>query len=178
MASMLIAAFDNHERADMAITELEDSGFDAEEMSVIARQADESDDETDERGKDMVEGAAGGAVTGGVVGGLAGLLIGAGVLPALGGLLIGGPIAAALGLGGAAAAAAVSGAVTGAAAGGLIGALTNVGLSEEQARNYNETIQEGGVVVIVPVAEDEVAEVRELFSKHGATQVDQFTMKK
>lgn len=169
MAQMIIAAFDERDMADKAVTELEEAGFDSEEMSVIVREAEETD--TGDDGSPVAEGTVGGATTGAVVGGLAGLLIGAGVLPALGGLLIGGPIAAALGLSGVAATA-VSGAVTGAAAGGLIGALTGLGLPEDRARFYNETVQEGGVLIVVPVEAEEVTEVQGLLKDCGAVEMD------
>jgi uncharacterized membrane protein len=176
MAKMVIAAFDDREMADKAVTELEEAGFDSEDLSVITRENQEQavENATDDSEHPVAEGAVGGASTGAVIGGLAGLLVGAGALPALGGLLIGGPIAAALGLTGLAATA-VSGAVTGAAAGGLIGGLTKLGLSEDRARAYGEAVQEGGILLIVPVEADETIEVTGLMKDCGATSVDEMT---
>lgn len=171
MAQMLVAAFPDQDQADRAITELEEAGFDSEDISIVTLDEKTGKASGDnEAGKDMVEGAVGGATTGGVIGGLAGLLAGAEIIPALSGLLIGGPIAAALGLTGVAAAT-VSGAVTGAAAGSLVGALTNLGLSEDVAKSYDETIREGGIVLGVPVSDGEDAEVRRILDSHGAEQV-------
>ena len=67
-------------------------------------------------------------------------------LPGLG-LLIAGPIAAALAGGGA-----------GALTGGLVGALIGHGIPEEQAKQYEQGIREGGIVMGVQPRSDEDAD--------------------
>ncbi len=167
MGHMLLAAFHNHDHADGAIQEPESLGYATKDISVISKEGGKVV-KTD--GDDVVDGATSGAVTGGAVGGLAGLLAGAGIFPALAGLMIGGPVAVALGLTGAAAVA-VSGAVTGAVAGGLIGALVSLGVPKEVAAYYDETVNEGGVVVAVPVSEDRRDEALRVLNVHHAEEV-------
>ncbi|MCC2631708.1 MAG: hypothetical protein K0S20_407 [Patescibacteria group bacterium] len=170
MSKMLIAAFNDRAAADMAIADLETAGYSAKDLSVISKQQDKVV-ETDGAGDRAAEGALSGAATGGAIGGVAGLLAGAGIVPALTGLLIGGPIAAALGATGIAAAT-ISGAVTGAVAGGLIGALTNLGLPEDTARYYETTVNEGGLVLAVPVREGEATDARDILENNHASQIN------
>lgn len=170
---MLIGAIRDPDHADMAISDLEKAGYSAEELSVIAQ-------EKIREGRDHVdaamEGAAEGATTGTVVGGLAGLLVGAGLFPGLAGLLIGGPIVAALGLTGMAATTA-AGAITGALAGGLIGALVKLGVPEATAEAYNEIVEEGGVVIGVPLGSDDGANPRDILERHGAESIEEVVTK-
>lgn len=179
MAKVLLASFSHERHADAAVTELQEEGFDTTDISIITKERKELHRASDDATTDMAEGATAGAGTGAAVGGIAGLLAGAGVFPALAGLFIGGPIAVALGLTGVAAAT-VSGAVTGAVAGGLIGALTNLGVSEETARAYEEVVNEGGVVIGVPVdeTEDEDLDARVILESHGAEDITEVDMKK
>lgn len=172
MEKMLFGAFVSRADADAAIADLEEYGLDSGDISVIAREEDFKAErrETPPAASDAAAGAGSGAVTGGVIGGIAGLLAGAGVIPALAGLLIGGPVAALLGLTGVAAAT-VSGAVTGAVAGGLIGALTKLGFSESEAKYYDETVRKGGLVLGVPVDEDEITDVKAIMEDHNATHI-------
>ena len=80
---------------------------------------------------DRAEGAGKGAGIGAGVGGAAGLLAGLGLL-------------AIPGLGRAAA---------GAATGGIVGALTEAGVSEEEAHSYAEGVRRGGTLVSARVAD-------------------------
>lgn len=169
MPTVIFAAFRDHALAGRAVDELNAHGFDPHDLSVISREQTVRRQEPSPAA-DTVGGAASGAVTGGVVGGLAGLLAGAGIFPALAGLFIGGPIAAALGLTGIAAAT-VSGAVTGAAAGGLVGALMGLGLSETDAKYYNETVESGGLILVTPVSDANVAEARAILEANRAEQI-------
>ena len=92
--------------------------------------------------------SCGGAAGGGVVGGLIGLLVGAGalVIPGLGPVLVGGALASVLGVTGATA---VVGAGVGAATGGILGGLVGSGISEEEARYFDESFRGGGTLVTV-----------------------------
>jgi hypothetical protein len=172
MAQMVLGVFGARDMAENAINELQELGYNPKDMSIIMRDRDEAVAMGESTGASVAEGALSGATTGGVLGGIAGLLIGVGAIaiPGLGALLVGGPIAAALGLTGAAATT-VSGAVTGALAGGLVGALMGLGVSEEDARYYEDRIREGGILVAVPVSMGRHDEVREVLEDHGADQV-------
>jgi hypothetical protein len=169
MAKTLLGVFADEADANQVILGLEDMGYPSKEISFIS-QENKRQAVADLNDADPVSGAASGAVTGTAVGGLAGLLAGVGVIPAIAGLLIGGPITAALGLTGIAATTA-SGAITGAVAGGLIGALTHLGLSEEDARYYDETIKKGGVALAVTTKDDDVTEVKDLMAENNAERV-------
>lgn len=173
MNKMVLGVFSDRDLVESAIEHLEDSGFKTKDISLIMKDHEEGEKLASDTGTSVAEGAASGAVTGGVLGGLAGLLIGIGAIPVvgIGALLIGGPLAAALGLTGLAATTA-SGVATGALAGGLIGALMGLGVSEEDAKYYEDSIRDGGILVVVPVLdlaeEDEVSSIME---DHGAKQI-------
>lgn len=171
MSGVTLALFDDRMDAEAAIEELREAGYNAEDISIVMRDADEAQTIAEDTGVNMVEGATSGATTGAVIGGIAGLLIGVGAIaiPGIGGLLIGGPIAAALGLTGAAATTA-SGAVTGAVAGGLLGALMSLGVPEETARVYEDRIKEGAILLAIPSESESDGEARSILEENGAEQ--------
>lgn len=169
MARIVLGVFSKRETAEGAISRLEGAGYSARDMSIVMKEEGARAEPGHTAGH-MAGGAVSGATTGGAIGALAGFLIFNGIFPGLGPLLIGGPIATALGLSGAAATA-VSGAVTGAAAGGLLGALSGFGLSHEEAREYEESIRAGGILVIVPARAGEEDEVRAIMSEYEAGQI-------
>ena len=178
MARTVLGLYRTRTAADEAVDKLNDAGYKAKDISIIMRNEDHHDRHIVEDGggsvaENVVGAAASGATTGGVIGGIAGLLIGIGAItiPGIGALLIGGPIAAALGLTGAAATT-VTGAVTGAVAGGLVGALVGLGLPEEEARDYEEEIREGAILLAVsPRDTDDEDNVRSIFEETGAQKI-------
>lgn len=173
--TMVIGVFSEREDAENAIDELHDLDFEAKDISIMTKSPEEAHIIEGNTGSPIAEGTATGAATGGVIGGIAGLLVGLGAIaiPGFGALLIGGPLAGALGLTGAAATT-VSGAVTGALAGGLFGALVSLGIPEEDARVYEEHLQQGGILIAVPVSERYMSEVRRILSDHNAQRVRSF----
>lgn len=168
----ILGIFDNRENAESAIFDFEAVGLAPKDISLVMKDASVAHDISDNTDVDVIEGAATGITTGAALGGLAGLLVGMGTIaiPGIGGLLIGGPLAAALGLTGATATT-ISGAATGALAGGLLGALLGLGLSEEDAMIYEQSIREGGILVAVPASSDQYEDVREIMKGNGATQI-------
>ena len=169
MDHVLFADFPDQVHADQAVRELELRGYAPSDISVITKKGVAHKEETTEKsGSTTLHGAT----TGGMIGGLAGLLAGAGVAPALAGLLIGGPIAAALGLAGVAAAT-VSGVVTGVLAGGLVGALTELGLSNEDAQYYHEAIEQGAIVLAISVDLEDQDEVRAVLNNFQAQHIEE-----
>src|SRR5437763_14395084 len=151
--------YDNYDAAARAVSELERAGIPHSDISIIANNADGwyDRDRTTSRttGKvdrdldgvdDRAEGAAAGAGIGAAVGGVAGLLAGLGLL-AIPGI---GPVVAAGWLASTAALAAAGG-VTG----GIIGALTQAGVSEEEAHAYAEGVRRGGTLVTARVPDGE-----------------------
>lgn len=170
MAKMVLGVFNNRTSAEDALITLEDSGYSPKDISIMMRDDRESREFADNTGTNVAGGAISGATTGGVLGALAGLLIGVGIIPGLGAILIGGPLAAALGLTGAAATT-VSGAATGAVAGGILGALAGLGVPDEDAKVYEQSIRDGGILLAVPAHLGEEAEVEGILSDYGATQI-------
>lgn len=169
MSKTVLGVFTEHNDAERAINTLNREGYDPEDISIVLRDKEEAEILAEDTGSNVVEGVLSGATAGAVLGSLAGLLTYF-VLPGVGALFIGGPIAAVLGATGAVATA-VSGAVTGAVAGGLIGALTNLGLTEDEARTYQEHIEEGAVLVAVPARVGEHERVEEILSNFNAIEV-------
>lgn len=173
---IVFGIFPDRSRADNAIDDLAESGYNTKDVSVIMRSEDmgvERERRLDEpAAAGMAGGAVSGATAGGIIGGIAGLLIGLGAItiPGIGVLLIGGPLAAALGLTGAAAAT-ISGAVAGALAGGLVGALVGLGMPEETAREYENRIRRGEILLAVSADKRDEGEIKTILERNGAEEV-------
>jgi uncharacterized membrane protein len=155
----IVGVFHTHGEAVRAIEALKDQGYRSEDISVVAKDRDRVDSIEDETDTKMEEGLAAGATTGGVLGGLTGLLVGIGALaiPGVGPIIAAGPIAATLG-----------GAVVGAGAGGLAGALIGMGIPEEEARQYEEYLNQGEILVLVDAAADRERYVYDTFHTNNA----------
>lgn len=147
--------YDDYATAREAVMDVEAMGLSSKDISLIANNAPSSDGtpkktkhDRDGNGvDDRVEGAEMGAGIGAALAGGAGLLAGMGVM-AIPGL---GPVIAAGWL-----ASAGIGAIAGAAAGGIIGALTQAGVSQEEAAIYVEGVRRGGTLLSAQVpAEDQ-----------------------
>lgn len=171
---IILGLFAEAANAEDAIGELEDAGYNPKDMSLLMKDTPERAQIVNNTGvtSPVADGAVSGATTGAVVGGIAGLLVGIGAItiPGLGALFIAGPLATALGLTGAAATT-VSGALTGALAGGLVGALVSLGVPQEDAVVYEQQINQGAILLAVPLDEGQESEVRGLLEESGAEQV-------
>jgi hypothetical protein len=161
-----VGIFRDRESAESGITTLRESGFDQDQIGVAMRDQSAQSQLMMETGTKATEGAATGAAGGGVVGGLIGLLVGAGalVIPGLGPVLVGGALASVLGVTGATA---VVAAGVGAATGGILGGLVGSGISEEEARYFDESFRGGGTLVTVS-AGARSAEARRVMAASGA----------
>lgn len=162
-----VGVFNSRQAAESALTELRDSGFSMDRVSVIAKDLDQNDqlagaDVSDRVGNQAREGAGAGAVTGTALGGLGGLLVGLGALaiPGIGPIVLAGAGATAL-------ATTAAGAGIGAAAGGLVGGLVGLGVPEERARVYNERISRGDYLVMVDGTEAEIQRAATVLSRRG-----------
>jgi hypothetical protein len=142
--------YDNYSDAQRAVSALESAGVAQTDISIVSNNSDNwfSTNKKVDRDRDGVddraEAAGTGAGLGAGIGGAAGLLAGLGLL-AVPGL---GPVVAAGWL-----AATAVGAAAGAATGGIIGALTQAGVSEEDAHTYAEGVRRGGTLVTARVAD-------------------------
>lgn len=145
--------FDDRNDALRAVQELEAAGVPRDDISFVSNNSDNwhkgADHDRDGDGvDDRAEGAGTGAGVGAAIGGAAGLLAGLGML-AIPGI---GPVVAAGWL-----ASTAAGAVAGSAAGGIIGALTQAGVSREDAELYAEGVRRGGTLVSTRVADADQA---------------------
>lgn len=146
----LVAIFQSEEEAIKAIKNLKSLGYRDDEISVIAKDRDDSLDRIEEAtSADTMDTednkAAGGAAIGGAIGGIGALLVELGVfsIPGVGPFLAAGPIAATLG-----------GLVAGGAVGGIVGALVELGIDEEAAKEYEAYLNRGDILVAVDDRDD------------------------
>lgn len=155
MSVTISRLYDDYSAASQAVSDLEAAGLPSRDISIVAnnsdnwyktgrstRRVDKDHDGTDDR----AEGAEAGAGIGAVIGGAAGLLAGLGII-AIPGV---GPVVAAGWL-----AATAAGAVAGGAAGGIVGALTQAGVSKDEAHIYAEGVRRGGTLVTARVPDGE-----------------------
>src|ERR1700730_9368604 len=133
MTATISRLYDNYADAQKAVQGLETAGVPHSDTSIVANNSDswygngKKVDRAHDGIDDRAEGAGKGAGMGAGVGGAAGLLAGLGLL-AIPGL---GPVVAAGWL-----ASTALGALAGGATGGIIGALTQAGVSKEEAPLY------------------------------------------
>jgi hypothetical protein len=146
--SVVVGVFTDYDSARRAIDELKRAGYGADEIGYLQRALPSGDDLSG----GATTGAVGGGVVGGIVGAVASLLI-----PGLGPAIAGGILAATLG-----------GALVGAAAGGFVGVLTNMGVSESQARFYQSELEAGHTIVTVKITSDQ-DEAIAILRANGAT---------
>lgn len=163
MASSVVGLFDTYEHAHFAVRQLLSEGFNAQHISVVASDTGGTvrRETVDETGNMAGEGAVSGAASGMLVGGLIGLLVGATTLVAPPvGFVIAGPIAGLL-----------TGAGIGLVSGGLLGALIGLGIPEEEAHIYAESVRRGGVLVSVNTTGADALRVEQIFARSGAVNV-------
>jgi hypothetical protein len=159
MSKIITRLFDSFADAEHAVVELERVGVSHNDISLVSHRSDQRHEGVKVREPhDHTAAEAGainagvGAAAGGVLGAAGGVLAGLGLL-AIPGL---GPVVAAGWLASAAVGALVGGAAVG-AAGGLVGALTNAGVSKDEADIYAEGVRRGGTLVSAKVDDDKLA---------------------
>ncbi len=159
MTTTISRLFDTYNAAERAVGNLEAAGLSHSEISLVSNNSDNwykgrdgkviRDGKVDRDGDgvdDRAEGAGTGAGIGAAIGGAAGLLTGLGLL-AIPGV---GPVVAAGWL-----AATAAGAAAGGVTGGIIGALTQAGVSKDDAQVYAEGVRRGGTLVSARVPDSE-----------------------
>jgi hypothetical protein len=158
--------YDSYDNARAAVRDLEAAGIAHSDISIIASNADNW--YTDERkattypdrdldGKDdRAEAAGAGAGLGAAAGGVAGLLAGLGVMaiPGVGPVVAAGWLVSTL-----------AGAGAGALTGGALGALTQAGVSKEDADVYAEGLRRGGAVVSARVPDRDAPRLQALMDR-------------
>ncbi len=172
----VVGLFDSLAEAQAATRDLITAGYSRDDIGVLASDA------TGEwsRYKSTLEGAApmstlegaapasgelgSGVSTGTVVGGLGGLLVGLAELaiPGIGWLAAAGTLATTL-----------LGAGMGAAAGGLFTAVEKLGVPKDKTGYYAEALRQGGTLVFVRLAEEQVDEAMAIMERHQAVDIEQ-----
>ena len=172
----VVGLFDSLAEAQAATRDLITAGYSRDDIGVLASDA------TGEwsRYKSTLEGAApmstlegaapasgelgSGVSTGTVVGGLGGLLVGLAELaiPGIGWLAAAGTLATTL-----------LGAGMGAAAGGLFTAVEKLGVPKDKTGYNAEALRQGGTLVFVRLAEEQVDEAMAIMERHQAVDIEQ-----
>jgi len=150
-------------KLENGIQALRDTGFRAEDISVLLPENVGTKDIGAEKATKAPEGIAGGATTGAVLGGVLGWLVGIGAItiPGIGPFLAVGPIMAAL-----------AGAGAGGAAGGVVGGLVGLGIPEYEAKRYEGRIRNGGILISVHCDNsDWASKAKEILERTGAEDV-------
>lgn len=144
MNKKIAGVFQTEEAAISAIKKLKSDGYMDSEISVLARQKDESEriaEMTDAKVENRLsKGVGRGAATGGTLAGIGALLVELGVLaiPGVGPFLAVGPIVGTLG-----------GIVAGGAIGGTVGVLVELGFNKKEANEYENYLDRGDILVLV-----------------------------
>ncbi|MBD2860981.1 MULTISPECIES: general stress protein [Paenibacillus] len=163
----IVGVFDNEQEAIRAIEGLKRQGYSSDDISVISKSREELRRVEDETGSAAPEGAATGAAAGGMLGGVTGLLAGIGALaiPGIGPILAAGPIVATL-----------TGAAVGAGAGTLVGGLIGLGFSESDAKQYNEYVEGGKILVLVRSDKERDPHVYETFRTNNSLNASTYEL--
>ncbi len=163
MQRVITAMFDDYDAAAEAVGRLKAAGIPESDISLVGgNERMRSTDPSVTSATDDTSNAGAGATTGAIIGGGAGLLAGVGLLaiPGLGPVVAAGWLASTL-----------VGGVAGAAAGGIIGALTDWGMSEEDAHTYAEGIRRGGTMVSARVDESMMSTAVDILDVEGTVDM-------
>ncbi len=151
MSKVVVGIFNDRDKAETAVSELKDEGFE-KDLSLVVK---------DEKGEPSMEDQSlmEGTVTGGVLGGVAGWLAGAGALliPGIGPIVAAGPFAATL---------------TGLVGGGLAGGLVDYGIPEERGEYYEEKVRQGNILITLESSDDHVDQAASILRENGAEDVE------
>jgi len=155
MANTILGIFDDPTDARRAVETLRASALKLDDVSIVSRTAVSGAATGNTDDVSAGQGATVGAVWGGLVG-LAALLI-----PGVGPFIAFGALGAAL-----------TGVVTGAVVGGISAALIDFGgISEEDARGYEQQVHGGKTLVAVKAGDEDALEVRRILAAAGADSI-------
>lgn len=150
-------------QAESIVANLKNVGILTTDVSVLMPDRTGTRDFAHEHNTKAPEGATIGGSAGGLAGGALGLLAGIGALaiPGVGPFIAAGPIMATL-----------SGAAVGAAIGGIGGALVGLGMPEYEAKQYEEKVKDGNILISVHTNNSDTAKrVKEIMKNGGADDV-------
>lgn len=163
MSKIVVGLFESRDHAEIAARQIKERGLRTEDISIIARQGDDSSADTNasmvNEDKQINDNISGGVMTGGVLGGVAGALIGAGslMIPGLGIIAAAGPI---------------TGLLSGTVTGGIVGGLVDLGIPENKSKQHEEDIRQGKVLFSMRTDEDKINRVTSILRNSGASNVE------
>jgi len=163
MAKAVICIAKSEEQASNIVNQLKQSGFSADDVSVLLPDRAGTRDFAHEQHTKAPEGATTGAAVGGLAAGVLGWLAGIGSLaiPGVGPLIAAGPIMAAL-----------SGAAAGGAVGGMAGALVGFGIPEYEAKQFEGKVKNGNILISVHTEDSKQRKVaKEIFDRAHASDI-------
>ena len=150
--------YDDRASAEAAVNQLYALGYTRDDIGVMMSDRTAARDFSEKTGTKAATGAATGAAVGGGLGAIVAGLMATGSVAAIvgtGGVatpLVAGPLAAAL-----------AGHGAGGAAGGILGALVGAGIPEHRAREYQDRIDNGGILIGVRPRPNDRDQVRSVF---------------
>ncbi len=166
MADLVTGIFANRADAEQAVNDLQKMGYVQNDISVMMQDQTRARDFATDTGTKAAEGAGVGAGIGGTLGAIVAALTATGSVAAVaatGGLalpLVAGPLAAAL-----------AGAGAGGLGGGLIGGLIGAGIPEHRARQYENDLNAGGILVGVTAKGNDAGDLQRILRSDGATDI-------
>lgn len=155
--------FSSRSAVESAVDLLKGSGFRSQDISVLMPSSESKEEFAHIKETKAPEGVTAGATTGAVIGGGLGWLAGIGALaiPGVGPLVAAGPIMAAL-----------AGAGVGGAVGGLSGALIGMGIPEYEAKRFEGSVKDGGILLSVHAEDADWRKMaKDLLEKSGARDI-------
>ena len=162
----VVGVFTSPDEAERALNALKAAGITPDQVSVVAKdrgQTAELIEAPPATDGGIGQGAGTGAIAGGAFGGLGGFILAVSALPLPGiGPVIGAGIIAAT----------LLGAGLGVSAGGLVGALLEEGVNEEAAREYEQHVSQGSILLSVRARDlEEARQARHAFASYGGEAV-------
>jgi len=155
VANTILGIFDDPTAARRAVETLRAGSLKLDDVSIVSRATESGVATGNTDDVSAGQGATVGAVWGGLVG-LAALLI-----PGVGPFIAFGALGAAL-----------TGVVTGAVVGGISAALIDFGgISEDEARSYEQQVHAGKTLVAVKARDEDAIEVRRVLAAAGADSI-------
>jgi hypothetical protein len=163
MAQAVICIVGTELEAGQIVDSLKAAGFSNSDISALMPDKNATKDMGHEKHSKAPEGVSVGASTGAVLGGALGWLAGVGALaiPGLGPFIAAGPI---MGL--------LSGAALGGSVGGVSGGLIGLGIPEIEAKQYENKLRDGNILLSVHTENgDEAKRAEETFKQFGAKDI-------
>jgi hypothetical protein len=163
MSRSVLCIARNEDQARNITESLKLDGFHRNDISVLFADKSGARDSAHEEHTKAPEGATAGANAGGLLGGAVGWLAGIGsiAIPGVGPFIAAGPIMAALG-----------GVAIGVASGGLVGALVGMGIPEYEAKQFEDRLRLGNILISVHAENsDDLTRIQRIYELEGAELV-------